>query len=57
MQGSRRGAGAPGTEVRIGKTGEVLRRLLPYLGPFRVRLLGVLVLVIVYALVQAAGRH
>jgi len=55
MQGSRRGAGAPGTEERIGNTGAVLRRLLPYLGPFRVRLLGVLVLVIVYALVQAAG--
>ncbi len=55
MQGPRRGAGAPGAEERIGNTGAVLRRLLPYLGPFRVRLLGVLVLVIVYALVQAAG--
>ncbi len=55
MQGPRRGAGAPGAEERIGNTGAVLRRLLPNLGPFRVRLLGVLVLVIVYALVQAAG--
>jgi len=55
MQGSIRVAGAPGAEERVGNTGAVLRRLLRYLSPFRLQLSGALVLVIVYALVQAAG--
>jgi ATP-binding cassette subfamily B multidrug efflux pump len=55
MQGSIRVAGAPGAEERVSNTGAVLRRLLRYLSPFRLQLSGALVLVIVYALVQAAG--
>jgi ATP-binding cassette subfamily B multidrug efflux pump len=55
MQGSIRVAGAPGADERVSNIGAVLRRLLRYLSPFRLQLSGALVLVIVYALVQAAG--
>ncbi len=50
IYGSARGAG----QERI-QSGALLRRLLRYLAPFRLQLLGSLVLVIITALVQAIG--
>src|SRR6266700_1975474 len=50
IYGSARGTG----QERI-QSGVLLRRLLRYLAPFRLQLLGALVLVIITALVQAIG--
>jgi len=50
IYGSSRGTG----EKRL-QSGALLRRLLRYLAPFRLQLLGALVLVIITALVQATG--
>src|SRR5260221_8166533 len=53
IYGAAKGTGETGKE-RI-NTGALLRRLLRYLTPFRLPLLGALGLVVITALVQAAG--